>query len=99
MILLVYVLCCFINICAILSDSSSNQHLGIFGIMDTNEDASSESSMDTHNGSDYPMTFCMPRISIFSGNSKGATEFDLWRCEVQCLKGQYSESIVLQAIR
>ena len=67
--------------------------------MDTNEDASSESSMDTHNGSDYPMSFCMPRISIFSGNSKGATQFDLWRYEVQCLKGQYSESIILQAIR
>ena len=97
--LLFYLLCCFINFCAILSDSSSDQHLRTFGIMDTNEDASSESSMDTRNGSDYPMTFCVPRISIFSGNSKGATQFDLWRYEVQCLKGQYSEAIILQAIR
>ena len=73
--------------------------IGTIVIMDTNEDASSQISTDNSNGSDYPLTFGIPRISIFSGNSKGATQFDLWQYEVQCLKKHYDELIVLQAIR
>ena len=69
--------------------------------MDTIQDSvaldDSQSDMDA---SEYAHAYAyIPRISIFSGSAKGATSFDIWRYEINCLKTHYSENVIRQAIR
>ena len=41
-----------------------------------------------------------PRISVFSGDSKGDTTYDLWKYEVTCLmKENYLPDVIAQAVR
>lgn len=65
------------------------------------KEASSDSSSASKVSKEDPILYKQPiRISIFSGDGKGETSYELWRYEVMCLMREgHSKESILMAIR